>query len=113
MVATAADRFVVLVSSDKLVDHVGPPIPLEILAFAPATTLRLIGAARLREPAVPTPDGGLIADYLDPFDDPRELTARLSSTAGVVSHGLFSPDGVSAVLVAREDHVVRRELQGA
>ena len=30
-VAAAADRFVVIVSSDKLVERLSPPVPLELL----------------------------------------------------------------------------------
>lgn len=46
IVAAAAHRFVVPISSNKLVEGVHPPIPIEILAFAPETTLRLLGDAR-------------------------------------------------------------------
>src|SRR6266576_3114281 len=42
IVAAAADRFVVIVSSDKLVDALSPPVPLELLEFGLAgTRLRL------------------------------------------------------------------------
>ena len=47
----------------------------------------------------PSPDGGLIADYLGAVGDPAELAARLSATPGVVEHGLFPPELVSEVLV--------------
>jgi ribose 5-phosphate isomerase len=47
IVAAAAHRFVVPpISSNKLVEGVHPPIPIEILAFASETTLRLLGDAR-------------------------------------------------------------------
>jgi ribose 5-phosphate isomerase A len=105
IVAAAADRFVVLVSSDKLVESVRPPIPIEILAFAHETTLRLLGDARLREPVLPTPGRGLIADLFDDFDDPRTHAQRLAAAPGVVSHGLFAPEEVDDVIVAgREAH---------
>jgi ribose 5-phosphate isomerase A len=104
IVAAAADRFVVIASSDKLVERVSPPIPIELLEFGVAATLARIGPAELRD-AAPTPDGGLLADWLGPVDDPGELAAHLSSTAGVVDHGLFSPELVSSVLVGRGDQV--------
>jgi ribose 5-phosphate isomerase A len=107
VVAAAADRFVVIVSSDKLVDAVEPPIPLEILAYGVAATLARIRPAELREAAV-SPDGGLIADYLGPVGEPGELAARLSATPGVVEHGLFPPELVAEVLVARDTEVIRR-----
>jgi ribose 5-phosphate isomerase A len=107
VVAAAADRFVVIVSSDKLVDTVEPPVPLEILAFGVAATLSRIAPAELREAAV-SPDGGLIADYLGPVGEPAELAARLSATPGVVEHGLFPPELVGEVFVARDTEVIRR-----
>jgi ribose 5-phosphate isomerase A len=55
-----------------------------------------------------SPDGGLIADYLGPVEEPRELSRRLSATPGVIGHGLFAPEMVSVILIAREDGVERR-----
>ena len=107
VVAAAADRFVVIVSSDKLVEAVEPPVPLEILAFGVAATLSRIAPAELREAAV-SPDGGLIADYLGPVGEPAELAARLAATPGVVEHGLFPPELVAEVFVARDTEVIRR-----
>jgi ribose 5-phosphate isomerase A len=99
-VAAAAERFVVIVSSDKLVDRLAPPVPLELLEFGLAATLERLGDVELRDvPA--SPDGGLIADYLGALDDPGELAARLSATVGVVEHGLFPPTLVSDVIVGR------------
>lgn len=106
IVAASADRFVVVMSSDKLVERVGPPIPLELLAFGIEATLARLGSAELRD-APPTPDGGFLADWLGPVDDPAELATRLSETPGVVDHGFFSPDLVFEALVGREDRVDR------
>ena len=106
VVAAAADRFVVVVSSIKLVDRVAPPIPLELLSFGAAATLARIGNARLRD-APRTPDGGVLADYTGAVEDPAALAAWLSSTAGVVAHGLFPPELVSDVLVGRGGTVER------
>jgi ribose 5-phosphate isomerase A len=100
VVAAAADRFVVIVSSDKVVERLSPPVPLELAAFGLAATLRTLAEARLRDgPA--SPDGGVIADWVGPVDDPVELSARLSSTPGVIDHGLFAPALVSEVIVGR------------
>ena len=109
IVAGAADRFVVIASSDKLVEKLAPPVPLELLPFGVAATLRALGHAELR--GVPrSPDGGLIADYLGPVDDPADLAAELASTPGVVEHGLFPPELVSEVLVGRDGGVERRAV---
>ena len=102
--AAAADRFVVIVSSNKLVGRLHPPVPLELLTFGVGATLRAVGATTLRD-APPTPDGGVLADYAGRVDDPAALAARLDLVPGVVSHGLFPPSMVDTVLVARGDGV--------
>jgi len=103
-VAAAADRFVVIVSSDKLVERLTPPVPLELLEFGLAATLRRLGTVRLRE-APRSPEGGIIADFTGPFGNPGELAERLSTTVGVVEHGLFPPAMVSDIIVARGEQV--------
>jgi ribose 5-phosphate isomerase A len=101
VVAAAADRFVVIVSSDKLVTRVRPPVPLEILAFGADATLRALPATTLRPGAPRSPEGGLIADWHAAFDDPGQLSAELAARPGVVEHGLFPPDMVSDVIIGR------------
>ncbi|HLG09976.1 MAG TPA: ribose 5-phosphate isomerase A [Gaiellaceae bacterium] len=108
-VAAAADRFVVIVSSNKLVERLAPPVPLELLEYGLAGTLRRLGTVALRD-APRSPDGGVIADYTGEFDDPEELAARLSATAGVVEHGLFPPALVSDVIVGNGGLVEIRKL---
>jgi ribose 5-phosphate isomerase A len=107
IVAAAAERFVVIASSDKLVERLRPPVPVEILAFGAAATLRALAPAELRDVAA-SPDGGLIADYLGDVEDPARLAARLDAVPGVVAHGLFPPDLVSEILVGRGADVERR-----
>lgn len=105
LVEACADRFVVIVSPDKLVDRLGPPVPLELMRFGLAGTLRRLGRhVRLRD-VPPSPDGGIIADWTGPVDDPAELAAFLSGTPGVIEHGLFEPALVTDVIVGRTDGV--------
>jgi ribose 5-phosphate isomerase A len=106
IVAAAADRFVVIVSSDKVVEALAPPVPLELLPFGLHATLRALGPVELRD-VPPSPDGGVIADYVGPVDDPGELADRLAAMPGVVEHGLFPPSLVSEVLVGRDGRVDR------
>jgi ribose 5-phosphate isomerase A len=106
IVAAAADRFVVIASSDKLVEAIAPPVPLELLAYGLDATLRRIGQVELRDTPL-SPDGGVIADYVGPVDDPLELSGRLAETPGVVEHGIFPPPLVSEVLVAHGGQVER------
>ena len=109
-VAASARRFVVIVSSDKLVELVTPPVPLELLEFGLASTIARIGSVELRD-APRSPDGGVIADYTGAFDDPAALASRLSETTGVVEHGLFGPALVSDLVVGRGDDVEYRRLR--
>jgi ribose 5-phosphate isomerase A len=103
-VASAADRFVVIVSANKMVQKLTPPVPLELLEFGLAATLERIGTVTLRD-APRSPEGGVIADFTAPFDDAAALAQTLSDTIGVVEHGLFPPELVSDVIVGRGDAV--------
>jgi ribose 5-phosphate isomerase A len=107
IVAAAANVFVVIASEDKPVKELEPPVPLELLRFGARCTLELLAEARLRDVGE-SPDGGLIADYLGPIADPRELSARLNATPGVIEHGLFPPEMVSLILIAGAGGIERR-----
>jgi ribose 5-phosphate isomerase A len=96
------------VSSDKPVEKLRPPVPVEIMAFGSDSILRGLVDAELREGAPPSPDGGLIADWLGDFDDPVALSALLAGTPGVVGHGLFPPALVSDVFIGRPSGVEHR-----
>ena len=54
-----------------------------------------------------SPDGGVIADYTGPLEDPQQLARWLSEMPGVVEHGLFPPSMVAEVLVGRGEQVER------
>jgi ribose 5-phosphate isomerase A len=100
IVAGAADQFVVIADSSKPVPALHAPIPLELLSFGLRATMRRVTPATLRDvPA--SPDGGVIADYHGLVQDPAALAAQLSSTPGVVEHGLFPPQMVATVFVGR------------
>ena len=110
IVAAAARRFVVIADSTKVVDAIRAPIPLELLRFGMAATLSAVTPTTLRK--VPdSPDGGAIADYQGEVADPAELAARLSATPGVLDHGLFGPELVADVFIARGDDVEHRSLR--
>ena len=109
IVAAAAEHFVVIVSSNKMVEALGPPVPLELLGFGLASTLQALPEATLRD-APPTPDGGVLADYHGPVADPAALASRLAAVPGLVSHGLFPPAMVGTVLIGRGDQVETRRL---
>ncbi len=109
VVAAAASQFIVIADSSKPVPALHPPVPLELLRFGLPATLRRLGQVTLRD--VPeSPDGGVIADYHGPFEDPASLAAWLSATPGLVGHGLFAPELVSVVLIGRGETVEQRTL---
>ena len=47
----------------------------------------------------------MIADWTGPVEDPATLAARLDAEPGVVAHGLFGPELITDVVVARDGAV--------
>lgn len=111
IVAAAADRFVVIADSTKVVERLTGPVPLELLRYGLPATLNRITPVFLREGAELSPDNGVIADYTGEIEDPEVLAVRLSGTPGVVDHGLFAPALVHDVLIARGDDVEHRVIE--
>jgi ribose 5-phosphate isomerase A len=103
IVAAAAARFVVIAGEEKLVDALRPPVPVEVLPFGLAATLRALGDAHPRLGCPPSPDGGVIADLGGAVGDPGALAAFLDAVPGVVGHGLFPPALIAAVIVGSDD----------
>lgn len=112
IVAAAAERFVVIGDASKRVTTIAPPIPLELLAFGLDATLARLGEVTVRDAPL-SPDGGVIADYHGPVDDPAALSARLAETPGVIDHGLFPPTLVTDVIVATDEGVDHLRLKEA
>ena len=109
IVAAAADRFVVIADSTKAVPALRGTVPVEMLEYGLAATMRRLQPIALRD--VPrSPDGGVIADYSGSVADPAALAAFLSATPGVVEHGLFPPELVHDVFIARGTEVEHRTL---
>ena len=109
IVAAAADRFVVIVSSDKPVQRLHPPVPLELLAFGLAATLRALPGAALRD--APRPPTAASWPTTTATSTTRRSSPRvLDAVPGVVSHGLFPPSMVTTVLIGRGDEVEERQI---
>lgn len=109
IVATAATRYVVIVSLNKMVEFLAAPVPLELLAFGLDATLRALGDARVSDKPA-SPDNGVLANYYGPIGDPGELASRLSAIPGVVEHGLCAPAMVSDILIGEGNQVHHRRL---
>ena len=117
IVASAADRFVVVADASKLVPQLGRfPLPVEVVKMAlpvveprlsdlgikPVQRLHKDGSIYL------TDEGNFILDcHCDEIANPEELAAELRSLVGVVEHGLFLGMAAGA-LIAGEAGV--REL---
>ncbi len=111
IVAAAAARFVVIGDSTKPVESLRGPVPLELFGFGSASTLaRLGGEVELRD-VPPSPDGGVIADYMGDVSDPEALAARLEADPGVAAHGLFPPELSSELIIARGTEVERKSFR--
>jgi ribose 5-phosphate isomerase A len=110
IVAAAAERFVLIADATKVVESIGPPIPIELLEFGLPATLSTLAPVTVRPGMPPSPDGNVIADYTGPIDDPAAVAAFLSSTPGVVDHGLFPPALTAEVIVASPAGLERRVL---
>jgi ribose 5-phosphate isomerase A len=121
IVASAAKRFIVVVDSTKIVEHLGKfPLPVEVVKMAlPLVEPKLVGlglhpklrpaksSAAANEDAGPylTDEGNYILDCAcGEIDDPEVLAAEIRGMVGVVEHGLFL-GMASLVLVAGEDGV--------
>jgi ribose 5-phosphate isomerase A len=110
IVAAASDRFIVIGASNKAVAALRPPVPVELLTFGRAATLGALAPVRVR-PGPRTADGGLLADYHGPIDDPASVAAWLSSVPGVVGHGLFAPQLVDDIIIGRGSEVEHRTIE--
>ena len=111
IVATASDRFIVVVDDEKLVDRLGAqmPVPVEVVQFGwqatAAALARLGGNPELRHTADQTfvTDGGnfILDCRFGPIGDPAALERQINMTVGVVENGLFVGRS-TAVIVASE-----------
>jgi ribose 5-phosphate isomerase A len=99
----------VIVSSDKAVERIGPPVPLELLRFGLDATLAALGDVRLR-PAQPSPDGGVIADYVGRVRGPRGAGGAPRRPPGVIGHGIFPPALTADVLIGMADGRVEHRV---
>jgi ribose 5-phosphate isomerase A len=110
VVAAAAERFVVIASSDKVVDRIVAPIPLELLAFGLPATLRLLESAELRHVPL-SPDGGAIADYFGEVPDPASVARSCRPRRGSSTTACSAPELVSDVLIAHGSEIEHRTIE--
>jgi ribose 5-phosphate isomerase A len=119
IVSYAAKKFVICVESDKVVELLNQPVPIEVLPYAVKVVekqvkelggtpvLRLDGS---RGGYFVTEHGNLVIDAdFGVIRTPKELNTALSSIVGAVEHGIFT--NATAVYVGNEKGVkiVRRD----
>ena len=100
-----------IASSDKVVDRIVAPIPLELLSFGLPATLRALGVGGAAPRAALRPTAARSPTTSATVPDPASVAARLSATPGVVDHGLFGPELVSDVLIARGSEIEHRTVE--
>ena len=117
LVAEACNRWVIVASSEKLVDRLGTriPLPVEIMPFGWETTQARVEALGFDAPLRVERDGvPIVTDgkhfVLDcatgPIDDPKAIGDALKCITGVVDHGLFI-DLAAAALICELDGTIR------
>lgn len=119
IVASAADRFVVVVDESKLVHRLGEraPVPVEVVPFGWRSLLPHFMAAGARpelrlagsEPLL-TDGGHHIVDchFADGIDDAVRTSALLRGRAGVVETGMFIGMATSVVVAGADVRVLER-----
>ena len=113
IVASMADRFIVVVDESKLVERLGAfGLPLEALPFAPAVLVarvEALGARDVTRRPEPSDNGNVLLDaHFGAIEDPAGLAARLAAIPGLVEHGIFLGDMLERVVVASADGVSER-----
>jgi ribose 5-phosphate isomerase A len=112
IVASASDRLIIIVDSQKLVPRLGRfPLPVEVVPSAwrllmeKLKALGCMPSLRLQagssEPLVTAEGNHLIDCAFGTIDDPRRLARTLADMPGVVEHGLFV-DMADVVVVGRD-----------
>jgi ribose 5-phosphate isomerase A len=114
IVASAADQFVVVVDSTKVVRVLGRfPLPVEVVKMALPLVERRLSDLELRPKLRRHPDGSLYLTDEDNYildcacgmiTEPEETAAEIRGIVGVVEHGLFL-GMASLALVAGDDGV--------
>jgi ribose 5-phosphate isomerase A len=117
IVASAADRFIIVVDQSKVVDKLGRfPLPVEVIQMAEplvSAALKKLGftpTRRAKPDGSPyiTDEGNYILDCSGLLiDNPTQLATQLDSIVGVVEHGLFL-HMASTALVATSTNIIER-----
>jgi len=122
IVASAATRFVVIVDGSKYSARLHGRVPVELITFGSARTVRVLSertslafVLRTGTDGLPvmTDNGNMIADSEESdIDDPAALAAAIEATPGCAGHGLFL-GMTDLVLIGHDDGTVEELTVGA
>ena len=115
IIAEAADRFVCIVDSSKLVPVLGSfALPVEVVPMARELVrarLRELGGDPVLREGFVTDNGNQILDVRGlRIEHPAELESRLNQIPGIVTVGLFARRGADVALVGGADGVTQRDF---
>lgn len=114
IVAHAAAARTYLVQATKVVERLGQsaPLPIEVLRFGLATTLRTLrerGLEPIERASFVTDDGNPVVDATLPAGtDVDPLAAALDALPGVIGHGLFLWEADAVLIEAASGELTRR-----
>ena len=116
IVASAADEFVCIADSSKLVAQLGAfPLPVEVIPMARsliARALVALGGHPIWREGVTTDNGNLILDVHGfAIDRPLDLEKRINDIAGVVCNGIFAQQAANVAFLASENGVTVLDRQ--
>lgn len=105
IVAAAADEFVCIADSSKLVDQLGAfPLPIEVIPMARSLVARALvrlGGQPIWRDGVITDNGNIILDVHGlAIKEPLELEKRINNIAGVVCNGIFAQQAAKVAFLA-------------
>jgi ribose 5-phosphate isomerase A len=114
IVASAADKLIIVVDESKLVEHLGAfPLPIEITPFSWQYTQRMIEkfscSSVIRKndkDFFVTDNGNYILDCnFEKIKDPVKLTVELNKLPGVVENGIFAEMAEIVVVGYNDGHI--------
>lgn len=114
IVASAADRFICIVDSSKLVTCLGKfPLPIEVISMSLNANLRrceALGGRPVVRAGFTTDNGNPIIDVHDlQIEQPLQLESLINQWPGVVTNGIFAMHKASVALIASPEGVQVRE----
>ena len=120
VVATHADKFVIIVDKTKLVTRLGTqvPLPIEIVSFAVGSQIRWLNQLGCSAELWLSEDGSeLLTDNGNPLvrcsfdngiEDAEYLASVITSRTGIVEHGLFL-NMATKVIIANETGITEMQ----